>query len=194
VKELLFATNNQHKLTEIRQILQNNYAILCLNDINCAQELPETQNTLQGNALQKANYVYQNYAHNCFADDTGLEIDALNGEPGVYSARFAGEKVSYKQNRDKVLLLLKGQSNRKARFRTVIALILNGEHYFFEGVVNGVIIEEERGVAGFGYDPIFIPENYTQTFAEMTPELKNKISHRGIAVSKLANFLMNNIK
>lgn len=189
MKKLLFATNNQHKLTEIRQILQKHYIITGLKEIGCNEELPETNNTLEGNALQKAAFVFEKYGVDCFADDTGLEIDALNGAPGVYSARFAGENVTYKQNRDKVLALLKGKKNRNARFRTVIALILEGNKYFFEGVIDGVIIDDERGEAGFGYDPVFVPAGYDKTFAEMPAELKNKISHRGLAVSKLTDFL-----
>jgi len=191
VKKLLFATNNQHKLSEIRQILQPNYDITSLKEIGCIDELPETQNTLKGNALQKAMYIYQKYGINCFADDTGLEIDALNGAPGVYSARFAGINVTYKQNVDKVMALMKDIENRSARFRTVIALILEGKEYFFDGAVEGEIITEERGQSGFGYDPVFMPKGYDKTFAEMTDEEKNSISHRGLAVKKLTDFLKN---
>jgi len=188
-KKLLFATNNLHKLSEIQQILHSNFSILSLKDIGCIDELPETHNTLEGNALQKASYVHEKYGLDCFADDTGLEIDALDGAPGVYSARFAGEKVTYKQNRDKVLDLLKGVEDRKARFRTVIALIYNEKKYFFEGAVEGIIIDEERGEEGFGYDPVFVPAGFNTTFAEMSAEQKNKISHRGLAVAKLTAFL-----
>lgn len=191
MKKLLFATNNQHKLSEIRQILQPNYDITSLKEIGCIDELPETQNTLKGNALQKAMYIYQKYGINCFADDTGLEIDALNGAPGVYSARFAGINVTYKQNVDKVMALMKDIENRSARFRTVIALILEGKEYFFDGAVEGEIITEERGQSGFGYDPVFMPKGYDKTFAEMTDEEKNSISHRGLAVKKLTDFLKN---
>jgi len=189
VKNLLFATNNQHKLTEIRQILQPDYIISSLKEIGCLDELPETQNTLEGNALQKAMYVYQKYCIDCFADDTGLEIDALDGAPGVYSARFAGDKATYQQNVDKVLALLRGIENRKARFRTVIALIKDGKEYFFEGSVEGEIICKGRGKSGFGYDPVFIPAGYDKTFAEMSDKEKNDISHRGLTVKKLTDFL-----
>ena len=189
MKNLLFATNNQHKLTEIRQILQPVYNISSLAEIGCTDELSETQNTLRGNALQKAEYVFHKYGINCFADDTGLEIDALNGAPGVYSARFAGIHATYQQNVDKVMLLMKDTKNRSARFTTVIALILEGKTYFFEGTVAGEIIKEERGISGFGYDPIFKPTGFDKTFAEMANEEKNSISHRGLAVKNLTDFL-----
>ena len=189
MKNLLFATNNQHKLSEIRQILQSGYNISSLKEIGCFDELPETQDTLKGNALQKAAFVYQKYRINCFADDTGLEIDALNGAPGVYSARFAGINVTYQQNVDKVMAMMAGIENRSARFSTVIALILEGQEYFFEGTVEGQIINQERGTSGFGYDPVFMPRGYAKTFAEMTNEEKNSISHRGLAVKKLTDFL-----
>ncbi len=189
MKKLLFATNNQHKLSELRQILHSDYIITSLQEIGCVDELPETQDTIKGNALQKADFVYRKYGISCFADDTGLEIDALNGAPGVYSARFAGTKATYKQNVDKVLALLKDIENRNARFKTIIALILDGKAYFFEGIIEGEIIKEEHGQSGFGYDPVFVPLGYNKTFAEMTHEEKNGISHRGLAVKQLTGFL-----
>jgi len=190
VNNLLFATNNPHKLTEIREILEPRFNILSLKDIHCADELPETQNTLEGNALQKAQYVYDKYHFNCFADDTGLEIEALNGAPGVFSARFAGNKCTYDDNVNKVLHLLENLANRKARFRTVIALILNKKIHFFEGTVEGHILQERKGTSGFGYDPIFVPHGTCKTFAEMTSAEKNIISHRGLALNKLTQFLI----
>lgn len=193
MKKILFASNNKHKIEEISRILEGFYTIISPVDIGCTDDIPETGFTLQENALQKAQYIFDRYGVSCFADDTGLEIDALNGAPGVFSARFAGEGVTYKQNRDKVMQLLKDEPNRKARFRTVIALILNGQTYFFEGACNGEITLQERGEGEFGYDPIFLPQGYTDTFAEMTAELKNNISHRGLAVQKLAAFLKETI-
>lgn len=187
--KLVFATNNQHKLEEVADILKNNFSLLSLKDINCLADIPETADTLDGNAAMKAHYVYDRYQHNCFADDTGLEVEVLNNEPGVYSARYAGEGHDSEANMNKLLSNLKGKKNRKARFRTVICLILEGKEYFFEGIVNGTIIEERRGTTGFGYDPIFVPDGYTETFAEMGSDIKNKISHRALAVAKLCNFL-----
>ncbi|OQA01905.1 MAG: Non-canonical purine NTP pyrophosphatase [Bacteroidetes bacterium ADurb.Bin408] len=189
MRNLLFATNNLHKLAEIRQILGDVYHIYSLDDIGFKGEIPETEKTLEGNALQKARFIYDKYKTDCFADDTGLEIDALGGAPGVYSARFAGEKVTYQQNRDKVRRLLAGVEKRGARFRTVIALIMEGKEFLFEGVINGVITNDERGEGGFGYDAIFLPDGFDFTFAQMPPELKNKISHRGLAVQKLITHL-----
>lgn len=188
MKDLVFATHNAHKLEEIRAIL-NEYNILGLNDINCHTDIIEDANTLEGNAIIKANFVTNNYNINCFADDTGLEVEALNGAPGVYSARYAGENCSYQDNVIKLLDTLKNIENRKARFRTVIALNLDGRQYTFEGIVNGIITKEQHGKKGFGYDPIFLPDGYDMTFAEMPLEIKNKISHRGIATQKLIEFL-----
>ena len=188
MKDLVFATHNAHKLEEIRAIL-NEYNILGLNDINCHTDIIEDANTLEGNAIIKANFVTDNYNINCFADDTGLEVEALGGAPGVYSARYAGENCSYQDNVIKLLDALKNIENRKARFRTVIALNLDGKQYTFEGIVNGIITKEQHGEKGFGYDPIFLPDGYDKTFAEMPLEVKNKISHRGIATQKLIEFL-----
>ena len=190
VEKLVFATNNLHKLQEVRAILDGKVDIRSLSEIGCFDEIPETADTLEGNALMKAKYVYDRFQLDCFADDTGLEIEALGGEPGVFSARYAGlEQDSYK-NRMKVLRLMKQQTNRKARFRTVIALILQGEEYFFEGKISGVIAHEPRGEGGFGYDSIFVPDGYEKTFAELSAEQKNQISHRAIAVKKFADFIL----
>ena len=189
--ELVFATNNTHKIKEISPLITNSFRLLSLSDLNFFEDIPETQATLQGNASQKSHYIFDRYAINCFADDTGLEIEALNGEPGVYSARYAGEGCNFQDNIDKVLLKMQGITNRNARFRTVISLLLDGKEYFFEGYVNGKILTEKHGNDGFGYDPIFMPDNYSISFAEMTLEEKNKISHRGMAVRKLAAFLNN---
>lgn len=188
-KKLVFATNNPHKLKEISSILADQLEILSLNDINCHEDIPETAKTLEGNALLKAQFVYDKYNMDCFADDTGLEVEAMNGEPGVYSARYAGEEHDSEANKLKLLKNMKGKKNRKAQFRTVISLILNGEKYQFEGIIKGQITTEERGISGFGYDPIFIPEGYDLTFAELGDEIKNKISHRSQAVNKLCKFL-----
>lgn len=187
--KLVFATNNSHKLQEVSAILSNNVELLSLKDISCNTDIPETAKTLEGNALLKAQFIYDNYKMNCFADDTGLEVDVLNNEPGVYSARYAGENKNSEANMLKVLQKLQGQTNRKARFRTVIALIINGKEYLFEGIINGKIINSKKGESGFGYDAIFIPEGYNKTFAELGDNIKNKISHRAIAVNKLCNFL-----
>lgn len=187
--KLVLASNNKHKLEEMRAILGSMIEILSLSDINCHDEIPEEQATIEGNALQKARNIYDKYGYNCFADDTGLEVECLNGEPGVYSARYAGENVTFDDNIKKLLTNMQGKSNRNAKFRTAIALILNGEEHIFEGEVQGQIIEEYRGANGFGYDPIFLPEGYDYTFAELPAEIKNKISHRGNAAKKLATFL-----
>ena len=186
--KLVFATNNLNKLSEIQSLVPNRIEILSLKDINCYEELPETNPTLEGNAIQKATYVFENYGYNCFADDTGLEIDALNGEPGVYSARYAGEECRAEDNINLVLQKLKGQTNRIAEFRTVIALIIDGREIFFEGNCKGMITEFRSGVEGFGYDPIFIPNGFNKTFAEMKQNEKGAISHRGKAVKKLVEF------
>ena len=186
---IVFATNNAHKLSEIRQILGDSVEVLSLADIGCHVDIPETADTLEGNALQKAQYVVDHYHISCFADDTGLEVDALNGEPGIYSARYAGEGHDSEANMTKLLKKLGENNNRKARFRTVIALLLvkgdEIEQHLFEGIVNGTIIRERKGTAGFGYDPIFQPDGYEATFAELGNDIKNKISHRAKAVEKL---------
>lgn len=188
-KKLVVATNNAHKLEEIAAILGEEMELLSLKDINCHADIPETANTLEGNARQKALYIYENYGIDCFADDTGLEVEALNGAPGVFSARYAGDGHDSEANMQKLLKELYGKENRKAQFRTAICLIMNGEEYLFEGIVKGKIIEEKRGGAGFGYDPIFVPEGYNLTFAELGNDIKNTISHRARAVEKLCSFL-----
>lgn len=187
--EICFATNNKHKIEEIENLLAGKIKLLSLADIGCGEDLPEDQKTLEGNSLQKAEYVCQKYEIDCFADDTGLEVIALDGEPGVYSARYAGEERDSVKNMQLLLERLEQKENRKAQFRTVISLCFDGKVKQFEGIVKGSIIKDFKGNAGFGYDPIFVPEGYEQTFAEMSLEEKNKISHRGIAVQKLAAFL-----
>ncbi|NOQ27101.1 MAG: non-canonical purine NTP diphosphatase [Bacteroidales bacterium] len=189
--ELVFATNNKHKLEEIQNALGDKLKLLSLKDISFFEEIPEDFETLKENAQQKARHIFDRYKINCFADDTGLEIDSLNGAPGVYSARYAGESCSFEDNVQKVLKELDGVKNRKAQFRTVISLILNGKEYFFEGSVNGEILTENQGVGGFGYDPIFKPIGFDKSFAEMGLDEKNKISHRGRAAQKLVDFLLN---
>ena len=186
--KLVFATNNRHKLEEIRAILGNKIEILSLNDIDCHDEIPETADTLEGNALIKARYIHEKFGVDCFADDTGLEVEALNGEPGVYSARYAGEDCNPEANMYKLLQNLTGENNRNAQFRTVIALIINGEEKLFNGIVKGTISREKMGNAGFGYDPIFIPEGFSESFAQMTSEMKNSISHRYRATEELSNY------
>jgi XTP/dITP diphosphohydrolase len=186
---IVFATNNQHKLKEIMSILGNSFTLMSLKDINIDEDIPEDEPLLEGNALFKARYIHKITGMNVFADDTGLEIDALNGLPGVHSARFAGEDKNPSANIEKVLSLLGTADNRKARFRTVIALIFEKKEYLFEGVVTGTIISEKRGIEGFGYDPVFIPDGKSQTFAEMALQEKNKISHRARAFEKLKEFL-----
>ena len=187
--ELVFATNNSHKLSELQQILGNNIKLLSLSDIGCAEDIPETENTLEGNAALKARYVFDRYGYSCFADDTGLEVDALNGEPGVFSARYAGESKNADDNVEKLLHRMDGITNREARFRTVICLIESGEEHLFEGEIKGTITLSRRGNSGFGYDPVFEPGNCGKTFAEMDIVEKNTISHRGRAVQKLTDFL-----
>lgn len=187
--KLVFATNNQHKLEELQAMLGDEIKLLSLKDIGCTEDIPEEQATLEGNANQKSAYVYEMYGFDCFADDTGLEIEALNGEPGVYSARYAGEEKSAEANMEKVLEKLSKINNRKARFRTVISLIIKGKENQFEGIVEGEIITKKRGGSGFGYDPIFKPTGFETTFAEMDLIAKNEISHRGRAVKKLVNYL-----
>ena len=187
---LCFASNNKHKLEEIKNVVGRTFEILSLADIKCNEELPETRNTLEGNSLQKAEYVLQHYNTPCFADDTGLEVEALNGAPGVYSARYAGNHRNTDDNIALLLQNLKNDTNRKAQFRTVITLIgIEAQPVFFEGVIRGEIITEKRGSSGFGYDPVFVPEGRSKTFAEMTLEEKNQLSHRAIAVKKLAEYL-----
>jgi len=187
--KLVFATNNQHKLHEISHLLDGSFELLCLNDINFTEDIPENQDTIEGNASEKSFYIWNKYGLNCFADDTGLEIEALNGEPGVYSARYAGEEKSAEKNIELVLQKLAKIKNRKARFKTVISLVIDGREVQFEGIVNGQILEEKRGKTGFGYDPIFQPDESDLSFAEMPLEAKNKISHRGRAVQKLVEYL-----
>ena len=186
---LVFATNNAHKLEEIREILGEKFHIVSLKELGCQKDIPEEQDTLEGNALQKARYIRDKYKVNCFADDTGLEIEALGGEPGVYSARYAGDGHDSEANMRKVLDKMSGETNRRARFRTVIALLLEGQEHLFEGEVRGEILRERHGEGGFGYDPIFRPEGFAQSFAEMSLEDKNKISHRGRATEALRKFL-----
>ncbi len=186
---LVFATNNTHKLHEVSELLQDKVQLLSLNDINCTDDIPETADTLEGNALQKARYIYKKFGMNCFADDTGLEVEVLNNAPGVYSARYAGKQKSSEDNMNKLLSELTDKSNRNARFRTVIALIIDSKEHLFEGEVRGVIEKEKHGNAGFGYDPIFTPESYNKTFAELPLSIKNEIGHRGRAVKKLVHFL-----
>lgn len=189
-RKLVFATNNAHKLEEVAAILGDQVELLSLNDIGCQADIPETAETLEGNALLKSSYIYKNYHLDCFADDTGLEVEALNGAPGVYSARYAGgEGHDAQANMRKLLHELDGKENRKAQFRTAISLILDGKEYLFEGVIKGEIIKEKRGDSGFGYDPVFMPEGYDRTFAELGNDIKNQISHRALAVQKLCEFL-----
>lgn len=186
---LYFATHNKHKLAEVQEIIGDKITLKSISELKCFEEIPETADTLEGNALQKARYIYNKYRCNCFADDTGLEIDALDGRPGVFSARYAGEGCSFEDNMRKVLQEMKDVECRSARFRAVIALIIDGKEYTFEGKVEGEIIDKEKGGEGFGYDPIFRPIGSQETFAEMSAEKKNAISHRGMAVQKLMDFL-----
>ena len=186
-QKIVFATNNAHKLKEVAAILGDSYEVLSLREIGCDADIPETSDTFAGNAIQKAKYVKEHYGYDCFADDSGLEVDVLNGAPGVYSARYSGG--GSEANMDKLLLNLTGKSDRGAQFRTVIALLIGEQTQLFEGVVRGAIIEERRGEGGFGYDPIFVPEGYDQTFAELGSEVKNRISHRAKAVELLAQYL-----
>jgi XTP/dITP diphosphohydrolase len=187
--QLVFATNNRHKLEEVATKIKGEFKLLTLNDIGCTDDIEETGTTFKENASIKSHYIYQKYKLNCFGDDSGLEIDALNGEPGVYSARYAGEHGNHAANISKVLQNLTGETNRKARFRTVISLIWNGEEHFFDGTVEGQIRTATSGTAGFGYDPIFEPDGYNITFAEMSLEQKNSISHRARAMDQLISFL-----
>ncbi len=186
---LVFATNNLHKVDEVKHKLNGLYSIQTLCEIGCHEDIPETADTLEGNALQKARYLYEKYGCNCFADDTGLEVEVLDNAPGIYSARYAGEAKNSDENMKKLLRELFGKTNRKARFRTVIALIRDGKEYLFEGIVDGQILEERQGDEGFGYDPVFLPDGYEKSFAQLSMTEKNAISHRGRAVEKLLAFL-----
>jgi len=190
MNKLVFATNNAHKLAEVKAILEPHFTIISLNELNCNEDIPETADSLEGNALLKATYIHNKFGLDCFADDTGLEIDELGGEPGVYSARYAGEENNSINNMNKVLMLLGNNTNRNACFRTVIALIRGEKKVFFEGKINGNIALLPQGESGFGYDPIFIPEGYNVSFAQLSAEEKNKISHRALAVNKLIKYLL----
>lgn len=190
MKKIVFATNNPHKISEIRDILGNRFNVVSLTEIGCYDEIPETGDTLEANALQKAEYIHNHYGIDCFADDTGLEVNALGGTPGVHSARYAeGTDHNSEANMQRLLSELDGADDRSARFRTVIALILDGKQYLFEGEVKGRIDTEKHGNGGFGYDPLFIPEGYSESFASLGENIKNSISHRAKAVAKLATFL-----
>ncbi len=191
MNKIVFATNNKNKAEEVQALLGPAYKVLTLEDIGCQEDIPETAGTLDGNAKQKAAYVYNKYGMNCFADDTGLEVESLGGEPGIYSARYAGSQRNSEDNMALLLQKMEGKTNRNARFRTVVALVIDGEYSFFEGIAEGEITTEKSGVKGFGYDPIFLPKNQSKTFAELTKTAKNKISHRGKAVRKLINYLKN---
>ena len=187
--DLVFATNNQHKIKEIKSLIGKDINILSLKDIGFEGDIPETNPTIEGNASQKSFFIYDKYKINCFADDTGLEIKSLNGRPGVYSARYAGDECDFKKNMNRVLDELKGKDDRSARFRTIISLIINGEEKAFEGIVNGKILNRKKGKDGFGYDPIFLPDGYDLSFAEMSLDEKNKISHRARATKRLVEYL-----
>lgn len=188
-REIIFATNNRHKVLEVSAMLGEGYALSTLREQGIEEEVPEDQPTIEGNALQKARYVYGRTGKDCFADDTGLEVEALGGEPGVRSARYASDGHDFEANMKLLLDNMRGKENRKARFRTVVALIKDGREYTFEGVVEGHITEKPAGDGGFGYDPVFVPEGFTESFAEMSPAMKNSVSHRGRAISKLVSFL-----
>lgn len=188
-REMIFATNNSHKVSEVSAMLGGDYSLSTLREQGIMEEVPEDQPTIEGNALQKARYVYGRTGKDCFADDTGLEVDVLGGEPGVRSARYATDGHDFEANVKLLLERMHGKENRKARFRTVVALIRDGREYTFEGIVEGHITDHPTGEGGFGYDPVFVPEGYAESFAEMSPEQKNSISHRGRAISKLVAFL-----
>ena len=188
--KLVFATNNLNKLKEVQEMLSNSIEILSLKDINCFDDVDETETTLEGNAKLKADYITNNFGYNCFADDTGLEVASLGGKPGVYSARFAGEPANSENNMQKLLTNLEPKENRKAQFRTAVCLNLDGKQFLFEGICKGEILKEKQGKEGFGYDPIFKPEGFSESFARMNSQEKNKISHRGIAIQKLTDFLI----
>ena len=187
--KLVFATNNLHKLKEVQEMLSNSIEVLSLKDIGCFEDIEETEITLEGNAKLKADYITKKYGFDCFTDDTGLEVEALDGKPGVYSARYAGEHGNAEKNMEKLLVELQNKLSRKAKFRTIIALNITNKQYLFEGICDGEILNEKTGVKGFGYDPIFKPSNASCSFAEMSSEEKNIISHRGIAIQKLVQFL-----
>lgn len=193
MQKLVFATHNDHKLREVQELLPKSIELLSLKDIGCDHEIPETGHTLAENAKIKADFVTNTYGLDCFSDDTGLLVDALDGRPGVYSARYAGEQKNAEDNMDKLLTELQGETNRKANFKTVIHLNLNGGGHTFEGVVDGMITDKKYGKKGFGYDPIFQPDGYENTFGELSPETKNTISHRGRAIQKLVEFLKNTV-
>lgn len=190
--KLVFASNNKNKIQEIQALVPNTIKIVSLEDIGCTEDIPETADTIEGNAILKANYITEKYGYDCFADDTGLEVDALNGAPGVYSARYAGEQKNANDNIDKLLFELNDKTNRKANFKTVIVLNLKGKQNLFTGIINGKITEEKIGTNGFGYDPIFVADGYEKTFAELSMEEKSTISHRGIAVKLLIEYFMKN--
>jgi len=190
--KLVFATHNQHKLQEIKMLLPKSIELVSLADINCTEEIEETAQTLKENSLLKAKYIYEKYKLNCFSDDSGLEVEALNGAPGVYSARYAGLQKNEDDNNQKILTELKNKTNRKACFKTVITLIQDGVEHFFEGVIEGEIVHEKQGTQGFCYDPLFKPAGFDITFAQMSAQEKNRISHRALAVNKLVNFLKQN--
>lgn len=190
--KLVFASNNKNKIQEIQTLVPNTIQIVSLEEIGCFEDIPETADTIEGNAILKANYVTEKYGYDCFADDTGLEVEALNGAPGVYSARYAGEQKDANDNMDKLLFELKDKTNRKANFKTVIALNLKGKQNLFSGIIHGKIIEEKIGTNGFGYDPIFVADGYEKTFAELSMEEKSTISHRGIAVKQLIEYFTKN--
>lgn len=187
--KLVFATNNSHKISEVSAILGSEFNLLNLKEVGIFTDLPENENTIEGNALSKARFVYEKSGNDCFADDTGLFVDSLKGEPGVYSARYAGEECNSEENIKKLLHNIEGKSSRKAHFKTIVALIIGGREYTFEGIINGEILTEKHGNKGFGYDPVFRPEGYSLSFAEMSPDLKNKISHRALAIKALSDFL-----
>ena len=190
--QLVFASNNKNKIYELQSMLPESITILSLESIGCFEDIPETADTIEGNAIQKANYITQKYGFDCFADDTGLEVDALNGDPGVFSARYAGEQRNADDNMNKLLVNLSDKNNRAAQFKTVIALNLRGEQHLFTGIAKGAITLEKIGNQGFGYDPIFQPEGFTETFAQLALDIKNKISHRGKATQQLIAFLQKN--
>ena len=190
--KLVFATNNKHKLQEVRDIVGDRVEVLSLADIDCHDDIPETADTLQGNALIKARHIYEKYGLDCFADDTGLEVEILDGDPGVYSARYAGEECDSEANMCKLLENLTGKTNRNAQFRTVIALIIKGEEMLFNGIVRGAIATEKKGDSGFGYDPIFVPEGHSESFAQMSSGMKNSMSHRFRATQQLGDYLKEN--
>ena len=187
--KLVFATNNQHKVNEVQSLLPETITVLSLKDIGCTEDIPETQPTIEGNAIQKAEYVKEHYGYDCFADDTGLEVHALNGVPGVFSARYAGSQRNADDNMNKLLENLADKKDRSAQFKTVIALILNGKQHTFTGICKGTIIHEKRGDQGFGYDPVFMADGFTETFAQISLKEKNRVGHRGKAVQKLIDFL-----